>query len=760
MRRGWIAAAIAVVVYALVVRTLTPSVFELVDDLVLVTLIAWALVRYVHVGRQAEGRLRTGRRLGALAMGLWVTGLLLHTLGGPLGWSEQIRTASLALFSIPPSVCAVGALLALPVAPPTRIGKIRLLCDGAIIALSLSGLIWMAMGHEWYAERHVGRGAVSLIVLCLILVMVVSIAVLLLVNGQMVWRSALTGLTVGGALVATSMVLEMATTLRGDEWEWGHVLAQLGAVTVAMSAGLPIPTGPARDRGLTTFAAQGLPYFPLLVLGVFALRAQIQHGRLDTVVVGLGTAVVVAILGRQFLTLRMTTSLSNELGAQRARLAHQAYHDPLTGLANRTLFSERLETALLTDLARPALLLVDLDGFKAVNDTRGHATGDQLLVAVAGRLRSAVRATDTVARLGGDEFAVLLPGMSSEADAVAVATVILERVGEPASVGEGGPVTVRASVGIALADDRSTADLLLRDADLALYEAKESGKNRYRVADQELSSSTLGRLRLEEELRGALDAGEFEVHYQPIVELASERITAVEALLRWRHPTRGLLGPGAFLESAETAGLLSAIDGYVLRTACHQVAEWRRHVAPKFVVSVNVCAAHLVDTGLVDEVAAALADADVPAEALMLEVTETALVADLALAARTLRELSDLGVRIALDDFGTGYSSLTYLRTLPIHAIKIDRSFVHDLDGNPTDEAVTRAILGLAETLGLRPVAEGVEGVSQADRLRDLRCGHAQGFLFAKPMPPTEITELLIAPAGPLHTARDTSLAQ
>ncbi|GAA3397249.1 putative bifunctional diguanylate cyclase/phosphodiesterase [Cryptosporangium minutisporangium] len=758
MRRGWVAAAIAVVAYAIVARALGSS-FGLIDDLILDGLILLGLVRYLRAGRRAVGRRRTGRLLGATAMGLWLVGLVVHTAVARLGASSELQIGVLAACSVPPSICAVAALLVLPMAPPTLLGKVRLFCDGAIIAISLSGVIWLLMGQEWYATaRQVGYGAVSVTVLCLVLVMVVSIAVLLLVNGELTGRSALTGLTVGGGLVATSLVFETATALRGDEWTWGHVVAQLGALTVAMSAGLPMPMGGGRDRGPTTFAAQALPYLPLVVMASFAMREQLQYGRMDTVVVWHGMGVVIAILARQFLSLRMTTSLSNELGAQRARLAHQAYHDPLTGLANRTLFSDRLAEALASDRPRPALLLVDLDGFKAVNDTRGHAAGDQLLVAVAGRLRGAVRATDTVARLGGDEFAVLLPGAAGEADAVAVATVILERVSQPVSVGDGNPVAVRASVGIALADDRSTAELLLRDADLALYEAKETGKNRYRVADQELSSSSLGRLQLEEELRTALDAGQFEVHYQPIVELASERVTAVEALVRWRHPTRGLLGPGAFLEAAESAGLLSALDGFVLRSACHQVKIWRE-MRQDFVVSVNVCAAHLVDAGLADEVAAALAEADVPAGALMLEVTETSLVADLALAARTLRELSDLGVRIALDDFGTGYSSLTYLRTLPIHAIKIDRSFVRDLDGNATDEAVTRAILGLAETLGLRPVAEGVEGVSQADRLRDLRCGHAQGFLFAKPMPARQLTQLLATPDRMQHTARDESLA-
>ncbi|MFG1926327.1 putative bifunctional diguanylate cyclase/phosphodiesterase [Cryptosporangium sp. NPDC048952] len=737
---AWIAAAVGFVVFAVVGPVLGP-LHEPVEDALIVALIGWAMLRFLRSGRHVLGRIRVGRQFGALGMGFWLVALVWHAVTERLDLSVSFRALTLTAFVMPAAICVAIAMLALPVAPPTVMGKLRLVCDGSIIAFSLSALVWLFIGDDWYATPDSAFGDVSVAVLCLTLMTVVAMVILLLIYGQVAWRSAFTGLAVGAAMLSTSIVLQLIAVLRETEWNWGHAVAQLGLLAIAWSAGRRTDSVHVRDHG-ASLLAQAWSYLPLLVLVIFLIRQQTTAGRIDPVVLWHEIGVVVAVVGRQFLTLRMTASLTTELGAQRERFAHQAFHDPLTGLANRALFGERLEEALA---GRPALLLIDLDGFKAVNDTRGHGAGDQLLVAVAGRLRGAVRATDTVARLGGDEFAVLLPGASASADATGVATVILERIAEPVALGEGTPVSVRASVGIALADGSATAETLLRDADLALYEAKESGKNRYRVADPELSSSTLGRLRLEEELRVALEVGEFEVHYQPIVELASERITAVEALLRWRHPTRGLLGPGAFLETAESVGLLPALDGFVLRTACAQVRTWRAS-RPEFVVSVNVCAAHLVDPGLVDEVAAALAAADVPPSALMLEVTETALVADLAMAAQTLRELSSLGVRIALDDFGTGYSSLTYLRTLPIHAIKIDRSFVRDLDGNATDEAVTRAILGLAETLGLRPVAEGVEGVSQADRLRDLRCGHAQGFLFAKPMPAEELTELLGAP--------------
>ncbi|MFI5958007.1 putative bifunctional diguanylate cyclase/phosphodiesterase [Cryptosporangium sp. NPDC051539] len=756
--RWWLAALVAVVLFEGSSAQLG-SAFHPIDRGVLIGVVTWTLVRYVRSSRASEGRLRTARRLGAAAAACWLVALVWDLVAGAAGVPETRQTVVSALLSLVPAVFGVAAMVTLPVAPPTVLGKLRLLLDGLIAAFSLLALVWLFVLKAWYASHGGGADGVTLMVLCIVLIVVAAMSLILLANGSTRQVTALTGLSVGLALIAISMLLQLASTLRGADWTWGNGLLQLGALALGASARLPFGGPPVRDRDSTTFAAYTMPYLPLTAMVLVAMSDQMRYGRLDALVAWLALSAVLAVLARQFLSLRMTASLNSEIDAQRARLTHQAYHDPLTGLANRALFGERLEFALGPDPGMPALLLVDLDGFKAVNDTRGHAAGDQLLVAVAGRLKSAVRATDTVARLGGDEFAVLLPGASGEADAVAVARMVLERVGEPVTLGEGSPVVVRASVGIALADETSTAELLLRDADLALYEAKETGKNQYRVADPELSRSTLGRLRLEEELRAGLDAGEFEVHYQPIVELESERITAVEALVRWRHPTRGLLGPGAFLETAEASGLLPALDGFVLRAACRQVGLWRKS-RPTFVVSVNVCAAHLVDPGLADEVAAALAEASLPAEALMLEVTETALVADLAMAARSLRELADLGVRIALDDFGTGYSSLTYLRTLPIHALKIDRSFVRDLDGNATDEAVTRAILGLAETLGLRPVAEGVEGVSQADRLRDLRCGHAQGFLFAKPMPASGVTELLAGPDEPLlHADRGASVA-
>ncbi|HWH00198.1 MAG TPA: GGDEF domain-containing phosphodiesterase, partial [Pilimelia sp.] len=312
-------------------------------------------------------------------------------------------------------------------------------------------------------------------------------------------------------------------------------------------------------------------------------------------------------------------------------------------------------------------------------------------------------------------------------------------------------VTLRASIGAAVADalHRDDADRLLRDADVALHAAKSDGRGRYRVSDAQLRAGAVDQILLDTEMRSALARGEFEVHYQPIIELATGRISGAEALVRWRHPRRGMVAPGSFLPAAEAAGLLPDIDRWVLREACRQATVWRRHV-PHFSVSVNISAGHVTHSTLVSDVTGALAASGLPAAALVLELTETALVADTTAAASVLAQLAKLGVRVALDDFGTGYSSLTYLRTLPIHSIKIDRTFVWGLGDGATHDAVTRAIVELAGTLGLVQVAEGVETDDQADWLRGLRCTYGQGFHFSHPVPAEAMNHILgVATADP-----------
>ncbi|MFI5958008.1 putative bifunctional diguanylate cyclase/phosphodiesterase [Cryptosporangium sp. NPDC051539] len=743
----WIVAALALIVLLPALTLPLPGRGAVLPSVLNLGVALWAAREHVRARRGSAGRERLLRGLGVLAMVPWLAYWVVRTLQLGLEGSEARPPAILAVPALLALLIALIALLAGPDAPASVAGKLRMAFDGVIVALSTAGVAWLlvlrpAVEQVRVAERGPAPGA-ALLALSGGLILVGSVGVLLAFGNESRRWTTVESIALGIALLAVSTFATMVLRLNGVGSPFTLVggLTAVAGLVIGQAARLPIPEGHQRLWNPLGTSAQVLPFVPVTVLlGVAAYRR--YHGDpTDPTLVTLGVLVALAMLARQGLALRLNTQLASQLDRQRDYLVHQAFHDPLTGLANRTLFADRL--AELLDGGKPALLLVDLDGFKKVNDTRGHAAGDELLVATAARLEACVRKADTVARLGGDEFAVLLPNAGGgPAAVVAVADAVLDRLAEPVALIGGSPVSVRASIGIALAEDGSTAETLLRDADMALYDAKERGRNRYRIADQELSTATLARLRLEEELRRGLDAGQFEVHYQPIVELASARAIAVEALLRWRHPARGLLAPGAFLDVAESIGLLPRLDQWVLTQACGQITGWRE-IAPEFVVSVNISGAHLSDPALVDQVSATMADSGVSAGALMLEVTETALVADLALAACTLGKLADLGVRIALDDFGTGYSSLTYLRTLPIHTLKIDRSFVRDLDGNPTDEAVTRAILGLADTLGLRPVAEGVEGVSQADRLRALRCGHAQGYLFGKPMPAEEITDLL-----------------
>jgi diguanylate cyclase (GGDEF)-like protein len=444
---------------------------------------------------------------------------------------------------------------------------------------------------------------------------------------------------------------------------------------------------------------------------------------------------LLAALGAGTAAVRLSARLSCERARHDRVLTAQATHDPLTGLANRELLKRELAGR------SGALLLIDLDGFKGVNDALGHGTGDHLLIAVAERIREVAPRGGLPARLGGDEFAILLPGAVSRAEATAVAERVLTALAEPVVL-DGLDTVIGASVGISFAQPGTEGSQLLRDADLALYAAKSAGRNCYRVFEPGMHADTLARVQLENDLSRALLRDEFEVEYQPIVTLPDGRVTGFEALLRWRHPTRGLLMPGAFLPAAEAAGLLPACDRWILSHATRQLTRWRlRH--PDLTMSVNISAGYLTDGTLPADVTAALAATGLEPSALTLEITESALVTDLDRAAEVLRQVKALGVRVALDDFGTGYSSLAYMRALPIDILKIDRSFVADLSTSEAENTLTGAILALARSLRLDQIAEGVEDAAQAQWLSRHACGQAQGYHFARPMPPERISALL-----------------
>jgi diguanylate cyclase (GGDEF)-like protein len=420
----------------------------------------------------------------------------------------------------------------------------------------------------------------------------------------------------------------------------------------------------------------------------------------------------------------------------------QALYDKLTRLPNRELFRDRVESAL-ADARRQgrmiAVLLFDLDGFKKVNDSLGHSAGDRLLAQVADRLRKSVRSMDVACRLGGDEFAVLIHDVEGPHDAVRVADRIERALNAPIRV-EGQEILVRASMGIGIADSSdesaSTAEQLLKEADVAMYQAKNDQEVRYRVFDPVMHAAAINRLENETELRRAIERQELVVHYQPIVGLAAGQIGGVEALVRWQHPTRGLLAPAEFIPLAEETGLIVSLGRWVLREACREVQGWR--VGPEGTpagLSVNLSTRQLRDPNLVPEVRSILDDTGFDPSRLILEITENAVVENDTVVMDHINGLREIGVRLAIDDFGTGYSSLSYLSRLPIDILKIDRSFVHALgEGNP-EGSVVRVICQLAQAWGLVVVAEGIEQPHELEMLRAEGCGLGQGFYFGRPVP-------------------------
>jgi diguanylate cyclase (GGDEF)-like protein len=435
-------------------------------------------------------------------------------------------------------------------------------------------------------------------------------------------------------------------------------------------------------------------------------------------------------------------------GSQRS-LTRQANHDSLTGLANRAAFRARLEAALARPERRSgtlAVLFVDLDDFKDVNDTLGHAAGDELLSVVAARLETTVRPGDLVARLGGDEFALLLDGVPDPAVALAVAERTVTALAAPVEI-NGTWVHVGASVGLAMRHDDSDPESFMREADVAMYTAKGRGKNRVEQYDAVLDEAVVEHNELKADMAGAAGRGEFVLDYQPIVDLATGTFAGVEALVRWQHPTRGLLPPFAFIDLAEETGAIVGIGAWVLETAARQVQSWRRRYGLAALwISVNVSVRQLDDPGFAALVGDVLQRTGLDPARLVLEVTESVLADPAGGAAGALERLRQLGVRVALDDFGAGYSSIGYLRQLPVDILKIDRSFVSGEHANRPGDVLLDALVGLADRLGLDVIPEGIEEHDQLIRLQALGCRTGQGFLLSRPMPAAAIDQLLAAP--------------
>jgi diguanylate cyclase (GGDEF)-like protein len=533
-------------------------------------------------------------------------------------------------------------------------------------------------------------------------------------------------------------------TLHGT-YMGGDPVDSLWMVSIALfavAASAQAPPEPAVDSNVEPQRprASWAPFVAVTVVFGLLVFNQRNDTLLPTLTLVIASVLVAALVSaRQFLA-------QKDLLHTQGRLSHLSLHDALTGLPNRALVIDRAERMLArarrSDMPAAALY-VDIDGFKHVNDSVGHAAGDELLRVVAARLSGVIREADTVGRIGGDEFVVLLENLTLDAGPELVAERICDVLNQPVELAgtERRTLSVTTSVGIALGQ-RGSAGELLRDADLALYEAKGAGKNRWVTFESRMQTAAQDRFDLEFDLKEALERDQFFLLYQPTFDLETETITGVEALIRWRHPVRGVVPPDSFIPLAEETGLIVPIGHWVLRTACEQGAAWH-HQGRSLGISINVSARQLDDDGIVHDLADALAITGLDPGSLTLEITETTLMHDAESAAQRLNQLKALGVRIAIDDFGTGYSSLAYLRQFPVDALKIDRSFISGIAASRESKALIHTLVQLGKTLGLKTFAEGIEDQSQLQHLQREHCDSGQGFLFARPLEPEAIDAML-----------------
>lgn len=441
-------------------------------------------------------------------------------------------------------------------------------------------------------------------------------------------------------------------------------------------------------------------------------------------------------IGGEQCVLRMLSDITEKNKAQRA-INYLANHDALTGLPNRLLVRDRVEQAIATakrDKHKIALLFMDLDNFKSINDSLGHASGDSLLEIISHRLRESIRGTDTVSRFGGDEFLVVLSHITGNEAVVSVCTKILEDITKPAKI-NGHELSTSCSIGVTVyPDDGDDFDALLRKADSAMYYAKDAKGNTYRFFDSKMNEDAIELVGLRNGLRIALERNEFVLHYQPQIDLSSGAVIGAEALIRWQHPELGLLPPGKFITLAEESGLIVPIGEWALREACRQAMAWRKQGLPDLVMAVNLSAIQFRRGNLEETVISALKDSGLDPQFLELELTESILIGDTENVLQTVQRLKTLGIKLSLDDFGTGYSSLSYLKRFAVDKVKIDQSFISDMDKNPSDAAIVRAIIQMSKSLGLRTIAEGIEEEYLVKYLQIYHCDEAQGYYYSRPI--------------------------
>lgn len=566
---------------------------------------------------------------------------------------------------------------------------------------------------------------------------VVIVALVAMLAGISRWRPepavVLFAAGCGVFAFADAVYLYQVTQETYVEGSWVDLFWPVGLVAMGVAAWLP--AGRSRQGRLDGWAVMVLP--AAVALAALALLVHASFTEVDPLTVWLAAGALLVSMARAGLTFRENIALADS--------HRQAITDSLTGLPNRRLFNDRAEHGIARarrDGGRVALMLLDLDRFKEINDTLGHHSGDVLLIEIARRLRRCLRESDTVARLGGDEFAVLLPGVADEGAATAVARSLARTITEPVVV-EGLSLDTEASIGIALFPDHGdTVSELLQRADVAMYAAKGDHSG-HAVYGPERDGNSAERLRLMGELRRAIDGGELVLHYQPKFDLATGGLAGVEALVRWEHPGRGLLPPAQFIPYAEHTTLITPLTLHILRRALTQARAWRQagHTVP---VAVNVSARNLLDPAFADDVITALTELGLPASSLELEITETVLMANPQRALEVLGRLSAAGVRSSIDDFGSGYHSLDHLKRLPIDVLKIDKSFVIGMTESPADAMIVRSTIDLGRNLGLRVVAEGIEDEAVLTALVDLGCDIGQGFHLGRPVPAQELDLALL----------------
>jgi diguanylate cyclase len=640
-------------------------------------------------------------------------------------------------------------LVWLPTGARTHRDRVRQLIDGATAVLGVLAVLWYAGVHP-FLETHRAIGQEELVaILGTCGPTAAALLKLVLDQGGPVSRRALRALVASSAVGSVAGLLTIAPNLVAQQIASSFVMP-ISSFFITLAATRQQEHAAGVRPGRTPHSV--LPYAAVITVDVMLVRVAADPIGWGARVVLLAAAATTALVViRQFLALRENSRLLHNLRGQEERLQHEATHDSLTGIANRALFDGRLTAALA--IGHPVtVLLIDLDDFKTVNDTLGHGTGNDLLVAFAAVVRRATRAGDLASRLGGDEFAVLLCGDSAGSGEV-VARRILDALELPLEVG-GHELVVKASIGVAGSHRDDGPEDVLRHADVAMYEAKGRGKAGCVVYRAGMEQPVLAHQQLGGELHRALDHGEFFLAYQPVVALEDFRILGVEALVRWRHPTRGLVAPGEFIPAAERTGLIVPLGRWVLREACRQAVAWDRRLgalAP-YKGGCNVSARQLHDPGFAQEVAAALHETGLAPDRFVLELTESAALRGRQVA-QTLRELDEIGVKLALDDFGTGESSLSLLRSFPVAIVKLDKSFVDGIEvpgATRAQHAVARAVQQLAVSLGLDAVAEGIENAEQVQRLQEFGYTLGQGFHFSRPITADQLGELIEQTGGRL----------